>query len=177
MASRLIVPFDNNPVAVSVKTSSYTIPVGRFARVYVECDSGGIFTINAVNAVVTSPFINVDVVGTNADAVYTVPTGYSFIAASAGGATGNSAVFFNGNSVAAYTEPASASANICGAQVGPGGSITAGRFSGSDDPQVAGVAIPSNATNRQAEFFLPTGTVINGSGNWKAVVQEYNVIS
>lgn len=170
MSAKVFVPFDNNPVAVSVKTAAYTIPTGRFAKVYVECDSGGQFTINGAVAVDTDPFINIDTTG-GIIVTYTVPSGYYATFASAGAGAGY--VYFNGNSNASFYSSSNNSADIPGATVGPGGSITTSGNSG----QIAGVAIPSNATNRQAEFYLPAGTVISGSGNWKAVVMEYNAIT
>lgn len=173
MSSRVFVPFDNNPLAVSVKTASYTIPTGRFAKVYVECDSGGQFTINGAVAVKTDAFINIDIAGGN-NLTYTVPSGYYAIFASAGGTQTGSA-YFNGNISSDYGVSAGSSALVQGTSVGPGGSITVLLNSGFSE--IAGTAIPSNATHRQAEFFLPAGTIISGSGNWKAVVMEYNAIS
>jgi hypothetical protein len=50
MASPLIIPFDNNPASVSVKTTSYTIPSGKFARLIVNLEGSAQFTINGVVA-------------------------------------------------------------------------------------------------------------------------------
>ena len=33
MTSRVIVPFDNNPTSTSIKTTAYTVPAGKYARV------------------------------------------------------------------------------------------------------------------------------------------------
>jgi hypothetical protein len=157
------------PASISVKTASYTIPAGRYARVYTECDSGGVFTINAVNAVVTSPFINVDVNTGAATVSYTVPSGY-LAALNCGMTNGTTATLaINGN------------LSIGGNQIqqgtfgaGPGGSYSL-VSSSFNVVTLQGVATPSNATNRQATFYVPTGTVISGSGNWKAIVEEYTV--
>ena len=163
--------FPSFPISVSVKTASFTIPLKRFARVTVEVDSGGIFTINGVNAVTSAAFLNIDVSVTNSSAIYNVPIGYRAVIASMG-SQGAGSNYFNGNSLASYPNNAGQSANVAGAQIGPGGQAFSSGFI-NDDPQIAGVAIPSNATNRQAVFMLPPGTVISGSGNWRAVVEEY----
>jgi hypothetical protein len=161
--------FPSFPISVSVKTASFTIPLNRFARVTVEVDSGGIFTINGVNAVTSAAFLNIDVSITNAQATYNVPTGYRAVIASMGSQTPG-LNYFNGNPFASYPSSPNQSANVAGAQIGPGGQAIA---AGTDTRSIAGVAIPSNATNRQAVFMLPPGTVISGSGNWRAVVEEY----
>jgi hypothetical protein len=156
------------PASISVKTASYTIPAGRYARVYTECDSGGIFTINAVNAVVTAAFVNIDLQGTTSNFAYTAPSGfYAKVTAAAGGGTTFSV---NGNVSQALTGTAYSSQF----EIGPSGTMAVpSTFLSSGFIQ--GVAIPSNATNRQATFYVPTGTVISGSGNWKAIVEEYTV--
>jgi len=160
--------FPSFPISVSVKTASFTIPFNRFARVTVEVDSGGIFTINGVTAVTSAAFLNIAVTNTNS-AIYNVPTGYRVVIASMGGFFSGEN-YFNGNSFASYPSSSNQSADVVGAQIGPGGQAIA---AGGSTRQIAGVAIPSNATNRQAVFMLPPGTVISGSGNWRAVVEEY----
>lgn len=172
MSAPFIVPFNHCPVSVSVITSSYTVPSGKYAKVVAECDSGGIVTLNGSNAITTAAFVNVDVTSSST-ATYTVPSNYR---ASVCGATAAADTFvINGNvggsiGANAYTQAY---------DVGPGGTFATNFtfLSGSGTRAVQGVAIPSNATNRQAEFFLPAGTVLSGSGNWRAVLMLYNVIS
>jgi hypothetical protein len=175
MASTVYIPASSGggftpPVSISVKTASYTIPAGRYAKVYTECDSGGIFTINAVNAVVTAAFVNIDLTNSNISqqVTYTVPSNYkadvSFYTTS-----GNTYITSGNNAVGI-----SPSGSMINLPLGPGGSLVAQRDTNSF-ASVTGNATPSNATNRQATFTVPTGTVISGSGNWKAVVEEYTV--
>lgn len=170
MTSRVIMPFNNNPSSVSVKTTSYTIPAGKYAQVYIEADSGGIFTIDGVSAVVTAAFVNIDVGSTAGLSItYTAPTGYrSKITTIAQAAT-----TYSLNSNASSSQPASTYTQVN--EVGPSGTVLVAGATGFQ--YVQGVAIPSNATSREATFWLPTGTVISGSGNWKAVVQEFYSIS
>jgi hypothetical protein len=175
MSAPFIVPFNFQPVSVSVKTASYTIPAGKYARVVVEVDSGGVFTIGGVSAVTSSAFVNIDTVAgfSGGTATYTVPTGFRAEAcfAPASGGAGTTAQI-NGNVVEAlglvqYYDDHSIGPGGVMSVVSPGGGVSS----------VQGVAIPSNATHRQADFWLPTGAVISGSGNWRAVVMEYNQIS
>jgi hypothetical protein len=166
MSAPFIIPFNFQPVSVAVKTASYTIPAGQYARVVVECHSGGTFTIDAVSAVTTAVFVNVDtnVIGSPS---YTVPTGYrsevSYIP------SGTSSSFtVNGNqseiiSQNVYTERFN---------IGPAGVLNS-VFAGG----IQGVSIPSNATHRNEVFWVPTGTVLNGTGSWRCTVELYNEIT
>ena len=178
MSSRVFVPFDNNPLAVSVKTASYTIPTGRFAKVYVECDSGGQFTINGAVAVDTDPVINVSVSIASSNALtYTAPSNYKANVSVYSNTSG--LLVYQSGLTATYQQAVNSLSSGGGMgliTVGPGGSVSI-TSSGAAAKAIVGYAEPSNATNRQAEFFLPAGTVISGSGNWKAVVMEYNAIS
>jgi hypothetical protein len=174
MSAPFVIPFNFCPTSVSVKTASYTIPAGRYAQVYVEADSGGIFTIDAVSAVVTAAFVNIDQIVTGAGVLtYTAPTGYrSNITAL--GSNSNDTVSINGNS-GTFTLVANTMRETS-FELGPAGNLSL-TPAGTRTAGISGSAIPSNNTSRQATFWVPTGTVISGSGNWKAVVQEYNVIS
>jgi hypothetical protein len=57
MASRLIVPFDFNPASTTIKTSSYTVPAGKYARIV---PYSGIL----LNSVATTPTYTVSGSGT-----------------------------------------------------------------------------------------------------------------
>lgn len=150
------------PASISVKTASYTIPAGRYARIVAECDSGGTLTINAVTAITTAAFVNVDSSITNNNLTYTVPTG--FLAKLTLTRGGNSFTI-NGNA---------APADNIQYEFGPSGGVSIGTDV-LGTKSIQGVAVPSNATNRQGQFFVPTGTVISGTGNWRALVEEYTV--
>ena len=47
--NNFLIPFDNNPVSTEVKTGTYTIPTGKYARVTV-IDGGTVFEIDSVVA-------------------------------------------------------------------------------------------------------------------------------
>lgn len=172
MPAPFVIPFNNCPISISVKTASYTIPAGKYARIITEVDSGGLFTIDAVTAMSSAAFVNIDSGNaTNAVLNYTVPTGFRAEVTCATTVAGDTYTV-NGNSATSM----GANAQSTPLQVGPAGTVSLGAGV-VNNKGIHGTAYPSNATNRQATFWVPTGTVISGSGNWKAVVQEYNVIS
>jgi hypothetical protein len=125
MSSRVFVPFDNNPLAVSVKTASYTIPTGRFARVLINLEGSATFTIGGVTAIRGTQ--NSVLAGANLRTNTTISN--ALITTSSPGTVG-----------AAFTDTTDQKTTI-------------------------------------AELWLPSGTVINGTGTWRAVVMEYNAIS
>ena len=51
MPAPLIIPFDNNPQSVTVITSSYTVPAGKFARVHYNLEGSSTLTVNGATAV------------------------------------------------------------------------------------------------------------------------------
>lgn len=171
MSAPFIVPFNFQPVSVSVKTTSYTIPSGKYAYVFVEVYSGGIFTINAVNSITSDPFLNIDYAGTST-AIYTVPAGYRAIIPVIG-STSTDNFYINGNTAAAFSAGAGHPTGV-NIEIGPSGTLTSGS---TFIKAVSGVAIPSNATHKETSFWLPTGTVLSGTSNWRATVMEYNMIS
>jgi hypothetical protein len=169
MSAPIIVPFDNNPASVLVITSSYTVPSGKFARVYAEAENGGGFFINGGLAVSTAAILNIDLFSASPQS-YTVPSGYRAKVSSIGSV--NTPVIVNGN------QQQNIASNVYSEQyeVGPGGVVSHGNV-GIASYGLQGVAIPGNATNRSATFFVPSGTVLSGSGSWRATVMLYNVLS
>ena len=172
MASTVYIPASSGggftpPTSISVKTASYTIPAGKYARIVAECDSGGIFTINAVNAVTTSAFVNIDASTANS-VLYTVPIGFK-ASVSASTITAAATLTVNGNGNLGIG--ANAFSQVF--EIGPNGTISLSGIGSTT--AIQGLATPSNATHRQGEFYVPTGTVISGTGNWRAVVEEYTV--
>jgi outer membrane lipoprotein SlyB len=167
MSAPFIVPFNFQPVSVSVKTGSYTIPSGKYARVYVECENGGTFTINGNTAMDTDALLSATTHQTNSGiaVTYTTPANYRAEVIYLDSGTING--FVGGNSGGVLKN------NYF--SIGPGQTVSTsniGTFG-----SIIGSAIPGNATNRNADFWLPTGTVINGTGIWRAVVMEYNEIT
>lgn len=142
------------PTEVSVKTSSYTIPAGKYARVVVECYSGGDFFINGNAALTTGPTTPLKFESGLSSLSYTVPTGY---------------ILSLGTTSASSINGVALSSNFISSGEFPGGTL----FTGGTFKNVTGVLKQTNATHKEAEFILPSGTVISGSGSWRAVVEEY----
>lgn len=131
MSSNLVVPFNFQPSSVSIKTSSYTIPAGKYAKVNISLLGISYFTINGGVAI-------------ECTAHTVLATDNLRVTTMAGGATGNH--------------------------------LSVAQMDSSGQTLIApGSAFNENTVNQliQAEYWLPSGTVIAGSGTWKAVVQEF----
>ena len=113
-----------SPVAISVRTASYTIPAGRWARVVANVEGTGTFTVNGTTALRSTQ--------NNVLASSPLRTAVS-------NSTVHLLTLTNGTGTGdAY------------------GAVT-------DQKTIVG------------DFNLPTGTVINGSGTWRATVEEYDL--
>lgn len=131
MSAPFIVPFNFQPVSVSVKTASYTIPAGKYARVLVNLEGSATFTIGGVTAI-----------------------------------RGTENTVLASDNLRTVT-PASQQSNALYTSTGE---TSASAVGGAFNESVRQTAIT-------AELWLPTGTVINGTGTWRAVVMEYNEIT
>lgn len=170
----IFIPFNHQPFSVSVKTVSYTIPAGFYARAVVEADNGGIFTIDTVNAMETAALVNVDSyqLANNVNLSYTVPSGYRSEVYFNAGASGPTDAVINGNT----STSVSYGTGMVEVKLGPGGVVSLAANS-TGARSIVGQSIPAKSTYAKDTFWLPTGTVINGTGNWKAVVELYPMIS
>ena len=112
------------PLAVAVKTGSYTIPARRFAVVVVNVEGSGTFTIDGATAI--------------------RGTQYGILASDNLG---------NVNSIGALM------ANAVATNTASGTAFTEGTAQET-------VAV---------EIVVPTGTIINGTGTWRATVTEYSI--
>ena len=140
MASNLYIPFNFAPSSVAVKTGSYTIPAGKYARVVVNLIGSATFTIGGVTALSGTQ----NSVITSDNNLYRV-----------GGTPGTIAT---GNS----------------------GQLGTTSFSGAPGTSTSAVTVFANTTDQKstvAEYWFPTGTIINGTGTWRATVMEYNEIT
>lgn len=122
------------PTEVSVKTSSYTIPVGKYCRIVVNVVGTGAFFINGSLSLQGQQWT---VLGS--DNLSTRVTQNNFF----------------GNPIER-------------------GLITVGTSNGTPSFGTGSGFNESTAfQSHVAEFILPSGTVISGSGTWRAVVEEY----
>lgn len=143
MSSAFIVPFNQQPFSVAVKTGSYTIPAGYYARAIVNLEGSATFTIDAVTAIR----------GTQSNSLGSSPLSAfqrTVIVDGGGGTSTRWALLADG------APPSSGNPD-----------------SADSDAFVTSV----NQKTTIAEIRLPTGTVINGTGTWRAVVELYPMIS
>lgn len=145
MSSPIYIPssagFNNNPLSTTVRTASYTIPAGRYARVVANLEGSATLTINGTTALRGTQNSILSSSG--------LITQTQIINAGFGGVSTN----FSGQVL------------MTGAGVNNGGTNNFGSAaftSGTDQKTVV------------QEFWCPTGTVINGTGTWRAIVTEYN---
>ena len=175
----IAIPFNFQCESVSVKTSSYTIPAGKFAYVAANALNGGTFTIDAATALNSATYdvIPVSLAGINLGAtttLYTVPVDYTFEGYIKYTTTVGNFDLDIGGADAGVTD-GSRSAII----VGGGDSIVLTEVTGGSiaDYSLIGMAFKSQATSSSQAFWLPSGTVINGTGNWYATVSIYSELS
>lgn len=182
MSAPFVIPFNfSPPVSPSVKTTSYTVPTGRYAQVKVYFEGTETQTAN------TTTVLNNRTITLNGVTVL-VPSSQAFT----GSFTGLSTFTFTFPRVGLLTVTAVASANAAS-------TITIGSYSyslatattqytfyGSSSSiviQVANTVTGSyNVTSKfdvplDSTFWAKAGDVITGTGNWRALVTEYNQIS
>jgi hypothetical protein len=125
MTAPFVMPFNFQPTSVSVKTGSYTIPSGKYARVSVALLGDSTFTIGGTTCLESK--------------TWSVLSSDNLRLAD--GAATNALFTTVGNT---------------------GIGSTGGAFN--ENPAYG---------NASCSYFLPAGTVINGTGVWRAVVEEY----
>jgi hypothetical protein len=136
MSAAFIVPFNQQPFSVAVKTATYTIPAGYYARAIVNLEGAATFTIDAVTAL---------------------------------RGTQNSVL---GSSVLDYHNATDVGGSVVGQTLYSGSGPTSAAARVGD----AFTSVTDQKSITQ-ELRLPTGTVINGTGTWRAVVELYPMIS
>lgn len=168
------IPFNFQPVSVSVQTSSYTIPANNYAFITANVRNGGSFTIDS-NTVLQSSLAVDGAVAAVSETIddtpgYTVPAGYRFEGFYTP-TTGTGNLIVDGNTV--Y----SSVSNTVELKVGPGDQVRTN--SSAITGIIWGFALRENEpeSNVTASFWVPSGTIINGSGTWRATVSLYNEIS
>lgn len=118
----------SGPVSVSVRTSSYTIPAGRYARVIANVEGSSSFTINGGLAL-----------------------------------RGTSNTVLSSDNLRLATDGNFISNKLATSDTAPGGWSSIGTAFNES----------TNQTVSSQDYILPSGTVISGSGTWRAVVEEY----
>lgn len=184
MPAPFIIPFNfSPPVSPSVKTTSYTVPVGKYAQI--RCYYEGTEVNVGTNASVTIPTRTITL---NSITVL-IPSVQGFGMTNAGAAVTQTATFprVSRFECFAVSNPASGLFSYSGLVSGhPSVPVTGTRFlgvsssfvftdTGANTISVSGYIFSDTVSD--VTFWAKAGDVITGTGNWRALVTEYNVIS
>lgn len=152
------IPFNFQPESVSVQTGSYTIPTGKYAYVAAHVENGGTFTIGGATALSSEASVAGSIIAVNQSTPLTVAAGYIF-EGQASGNPGVGSIYWVSNlpirAASGQTISFSGSGSVSGYQIRPA----------------------QTETNVAQGFWLPAGTIINGTGSWRATVSIFNEIS
>ena len=191
MASRLIIPFDNNPVSTTIKTASYTIPAGKYAEAYCwfpsmpssnASNANVVFptrytaTINGIVYATSSASSSISVTATTSRTMSSMPTNVKMEACLVLTTTGTSpavSVTINGiqyiSSGAAtmgYTPTFNFINSVSSSSISTNSAAATGFYS-----------IISDSINENIKQWFPSGTVLSGTTSFSWAVTEYNAIS
>jgi len=207
MSSRILIPFDYNPVASSIKTGNYTIPQGRYARLVVDCKQtkyGNTLTFTASAGNVTSTLTDQQVsLVLNGVAIYPMPFSVTVAVSTTTQTTPRTMTlnlpagsYFKRETFANYTLTSSAGSGAVGGflytaegtiATGLGDSYQSGTITGFAHQQVKTFASGTQAGNNNflvwngdlesISKWVKSGDVIECPPNGTYWLEEYNVIS
>lgn len=176
----IFIPFNFQPASVAVKTGSYTIPAGSYARVIAQVAANSTFTIDGATALDNdvTPFFKVNDVSASAGATvsYTVPADRYFEGQAT--CTNSASMQINvGNN--AFGATPTLGTDVFPIKAGPNETIVL-TVGGSDYATLSGYEYDFDVSDMRKivqEFWVPTGTVLNGTGTVRYTVELYNEIS
>lgn len=167
MPGNVFVPFNNRPFSTDVKTSSYTIPSGYFARVFAVADAGATVTVDSDTLLSNSGGVSLAAVNLNDEGeTYTIPAGNYFEGLVSVSSGISSARFGDGT----FTIPLALNAITYNLKFGPGTIIES--HTGTGNVWILGY-LKSSDTVATADVWVKTGAVVNGTGTWRAFVMLY----
>lgn len=175
MASRLIVPFDNNPLSTTVRTTSYTIPAGRYA--YVKTSSPN-FSLNGLQ-LYPNETMSASAIGIGVQSIMslTFPVSTYVYSASCSGIANGSSAYFGVGTPTSYqkTLQSRTSSGSFSPTFVSTTTIYAGVTSQANN-QTSSISLslyyfPTDSSNG---FWVPAGSILNGNNY---IVIEYNAIS
>lgn len=181
MSAPLVVPFNFQPVSVSVKTSAYTIPAGSYALVKTN---SAFFSIDAVN-VYPSFTIATSAATASTGTKFALVDGLVYVhtaslTVASANANGNSGSYGFGTDATGATAIASVSRTSNGTSAISAGSVPASYLyisctSGAAGPTTSATAsFYASSASSQTEFWVPSGTDLDGNNY---VVMLYNEIT
>lgn len=181
MSASFIVPFNQQPVSTSVKTTSYTIPAGRYARVTGRITSDNSFSAATGTlgflAIDGSPvqYVNNFLINrtmSGVSAIFTMPAQFSGTMSYWVLNTSPGTITFSIDSGTNVSLPPSTgtASGIC--NVLPGTAIT---YSVAANGRFVAQCLGNKSID--ISLWVPAGTVLTGSVLPIWVVEEYNMIS
>ena len=184
MAAPFIIPFNNQPLTTTIKTASYTIPAGKYAKAtgyFISNGSGtaATYTMSSLSidgvAVLRESGFRVTRTIAGATAVFTVPSTFCGTMTFSCGTSGVTTSTLNIDGIPYLVlSNAATAANLLACDIAGGAAIT------------YSTALTCNCslqfTNngpKQITAWVPAGTVLTGSlaSSFHWIVEEYNVIS
>jgi hypothetical protein len=181
MSAPFVIPFNNCPVSVSVKTASYTVPAGKYALTY---SSSPFFTVNGANlypsgGLATTGGMSATSIGNVIGHLGYYVTACTVTRSGTGGSIAGSAGWGFGsvsgvsNYLSSITVPVSGAASFAlTTGYAQGGNIWT-QATGTNNSPVT-ISVSFLAYTGAMESWVPFGTVLNGSNY---IVMEYNQIS
>lgn len=183
MSAPFIIPFNNQPISVNVRTTSYTIPAGRYAKVQGYFTASGqassatytqqSMTINGSSVLWESFKVGRGTTGTSV--TFTFPStclGNALIFINTGANSFTTTVGFNGYVL--YTGTALYSTTL-NTPIAGGEQVTISEFQLSS--AVRSIYASFVPLREKFETWVPTGTILAGTGAYVWYVEEFNMIS
>tara|TARA_R110000803_G_scaffold154048_1_gene218880 strand:+ start:325 stop:843 length:519 start_codon:yes stop_codon:yes gene_type:complete len=170
----LLIPFNNDPVSTTIKTTSYTIPSGNYARVKVLDLSTLDFEIDSVVIIEKDEYIGNGTTN-SAGTKFTNSTNHILIGSVAQSVAATTRISDAGGFLTSGN-PFSGLAQTIGSATGMGVAMMPGDIL----ETTAGVAgslywsLKAQNIKQPMEYWVPAGTVVEGT---KFEVELYNVIT
>jgi len=173
MANSFLVPPNDDPVSSVLKTGSYTIPAGQYARVDVIGDYS-LFSIDGVT-VIEAGYATANVnSASSGGTLFTVPAGrvIRFRVTTEGSGGSSTVALTNGSTTTVIISMTTAGAFESSEFIGYAGDVISyGIGAGNHDLTFRGQYIDQQ--NSSKTFYVPTGTALVGA---RYVVSLYNSI-
>lgn len=174
----LTIPFNFNPESVSVKTGSFSIPVGKYAFISTEVRNGGSFSIGGTIAIQSTGYaiaaVNVVQLGNTSNVGITVPANSFFEGQiSLRNGTGTGDFDIGGNTMQAVDMSLE---NIFRCKAGPSIDVEADKNGNSADAILTGYTrtIDGSESNTM-NFWVPESTALTISGDARYTVSIFAI--
>jgi hypothetical protein len=194
------IPFNFQPVSVTTRTGSYTIPTGFYAYVAVQCEAGGTFSINSTVAL---SGLDIGAAGTDSDVIAvsaedtqagstvatvqtTVGTDYyfdGFVMYNDGAAGASYTLDVGGVTIASGAGLSNNTPFYVKAGAGDTIQLSSSGGGGAKTVKIVGYRYRSSSPNEQQDqhvsnqFWVPEGTQLSETGTTRYTVSLYNNIA